>query len=701
MKELANEDNIYEYLFYALFLHDFGKSASGFQKQLTTNERWGYRHEILSSVFVEILNVDDRAKDIIAFGVITHHKDMDSLERGYFYDKDDSLEWFEENRDEMEENLDYINFMLSKVPEVASEYLGTALASVKPVESVDSLNDVYYTRIRKYSRDLKEISRIGLYLKGFITACDHLASYESGKILPVLPNLMKTFAFDTYTSVQEKCQSKCGNTMLIAPTGSGKTEASLYWAESNKTNLKERKIFYTLPYTASINAMKNRLSEVLGEERVGISHGKVEYEIYKLFSDRDYSYYEATKEAKAMKTLINKIYFPLKITTPFQIIKNFFGVRGFEQRIAEMSNALFVFDEIHAYEPRTTALIYCCIDELSKKYNAEFLLMSATMPKFLKQMFSELLNIDCSLTLAENEIHKYDRHKAVIVEGGIFEQISNIKKDIEDGKKVLVVCNTVNHAQEVYKVFAEIEDKVLLHSRFIVKNRNRKEQELKTNNNIKLLVGTQVVEVSLDIDYDVLYTEPAPIDALLQRFGRINRRRYEKRKGRICEVKIVKEGSEYDSYIYNQDLVKRSLDILEKEGLIKESRLQNIVDYVYEKGYNEEEQKIFDDVKESFTYLIKRLEPFKRHITNEKEFYKMFESVDVIPYKFKDEYYECVKEKRWLDVKGLYVSISHNKFMSLLRDGKIEYDEDSKVYFVCKEYDEDFGLLNEDVSNIF
>lgn len=701
MKELTKEDSIYEYLFYALFLHDFGKSASGFQTQLKTNERWGYRHEILSATFVELLNIDDRAKDIIAFGVLTHHKDMDTLERGYFYDRDDSLEWFEENRDEMEENLSYINFMLDKIPEMSAEYLGIALTPANLVESTDSLNDVYYTRIRKYSRDMKEMNRIGIYLKGFITACDHLASYESGKVLPILPNLRKTFAFDTYTSVQEKCRRKYGNTMLIAPTGSGKTEASLYWAESNKNNITERKIFYTLPYTASINAMKNRLSKVLGEERVGISHSKIDYEIYKLFSDRAYSYYEATREAKAMKTLINKIYFPLKITTPFQIIKNFFGVRGFEQRIAEMSNALFVFDEIHAYDPRTTALIYCCIDMLSKKYNAEFLLMSATMPKFLKQMFSELLNIDSVLTLDEDEIYKYDRHKAVILEGGIFEQIENIKKDIEDGKKVLVVCNTVNNAQEVYKAFADIDDKVLLHSRFIVKDRNQKEQELKTNNNIKLLVGTQVVEVSLDIDYDVLYTEPAPIDALLQRFGRINRRRYEKRKGRICEVKIVKEGSEYDSYIYSQDLVKRSLDILEKEGLIKESRLQSIVDYVYENGYNEEEQKIFDEVKESFTYLINRLEPFKRHIANEEEFYKMFESIDVIPSKFKDEYYEYVKEKRWLDVKGLYVSMSRNKFMLLLRDGKIEHDEDSKVSFVYKVYDEDYGLLNEDVSNIF
>ena len=71
-----------------------------------------------------------------------------------------------------------------------------------------------------------------------------------------------------------------------------------------------------------------------------------------------------------------------------------------------------------------------------------------------------------------------------------------------------------------------------------------------------LLVGTQAVEVSLDIDFDCLFSEPAPIDALIQRFGRINRKG---RKG-ICDVCICKEGGENDPFIYSRDKVERTLN---------------------------------------------------------------------------------------------------------------------------------------------
>ncbi len=449
--------------------------------------------------------------------------------------------------------------------------------------------------------------------------------------------------------------------------------------------------------------MKTRLSEKLGEDCVGISHCKMEYGIYKLFSERDYTYDKAKEQAQAMKSLINKIYFPMKITTPFQIIKNFFGVKGFEQRIAEMTNGLFIFDEIHAYDPRTTALIYCCIKELNEKYNAHFLIMSATLPDFLREMFSEILSVNFTITLDNQEIDKYDRHKAVIINGTVFDHIDDIRNDITEGKKVLVVCNTVNNSQEVYKQFDGIKEKILLHSRFTVRDREKKEKVLENDkniNNIKLLIGTQVIEVSLDIDFDVLYTEPAPIDALLQRFGRVNRKLYEKRAGRICDVKILTEGSEYDKFIYNQDIVERSIKILEKENYIKERKLQDMVNYVYSEGYNGDEQKVFDEVRNSFSYLIESLEPFKRNVENEKEFYSLFENINIIPIDFREEYENYISENRWLDIKGLYISINRRKFMYLLKEGKIEYDEDRKEYFINKIYNLEYGLTDEDNSNI-
>lgn len=714
LEEVSSLKNIYLLIFYSLYFHDFGKCAFGFQEMLTSDVKWNYRHERLSASFVELLEVDEESKDFIAMGIITHHRVWEDLRltKSDCYFKD-----FSKKVNEMKENIGYINFLFSKLPELSEKFYGERLKPINSIENLSNIVDVHFKRISKYFNPLKKektnqnlIKKYGIFLKGFITACDHLASYEAGINLPQINSLREKFSFPNYTSVQEKCKTLKENAIIIAPTSSGKTEASLYWADTNKEEMAHRKIFYVLPYTASINAMRNRLikkddnkNQKLTEEQVGISHSKVEYGIYSMFAEGGCTYDKSKKMAKAMKTKVNKIYFPMKITTPFQIIKNFFGIKGFEQRISEMTNGLFIFDEIHAYDPRTTALIYCTIKELGNKYNSKFFIMSATLPTFLKKLFSEIVKVDKPLTLTNEEMPKYDRHKAVILDGNIFKYISDIRKDINDGKKVLVVCNTVKQAQKVYEELKDIDGSVLLHSKFIVGDRNEKEKDL---DNKKLLVGTQVVEVSLDINYDVLYTEPAPIDALLQRFGRINRGRPEQRKNRICEVKIFREGSESDRYIYNTKLVERSVNILEKEKYIKESRLQHIVDYVYENGYNAEEQKIFDEVKESFSSLINGLEAFNSLIENEKQFYSMFESIEVIPYKFMNEYDEYVKNNEWMKIKGLYVSISNRKFYALLNEGRkkdtkiIEYDQQRKEYFIYKEYDPELGLTDNDIPNI-
>ena len=154
----------------------------------------------------------------------------------------------------------------------------------------------------------------------------------------------------------------------------------------------------------------------------------------------------------------------------------------------------------------------------------------------------------------------------------------------------MVVCNTVNQAQEMFKTLREVvkEDKAkLLHSRFILKDRKRIETEL---DDADLLVGTQAVEVSLDIDFDCLFTEPAPIDALIQRFGRINRKG-EKGENGICDVHICENGGENDHFIYSTDKVLRTLCVLAPVDILYESEIQDLIDAVYYSGYDKKNRK--------------------------------------------------------------------------------------------------------------
>lgn len=141
-----------------------------------------------------------------------------------------------------------------------------------------------------------------------------------------------------------------------------------------------------------------------------------------------------------------------------------------------------------------------------------------------------------------------------LLDGSICDYIDEIRDQLPGKERVLIVCNTVKQAQKIYGALKGVKSRSgLLHSRFILGDRERIEREVAS---LDLLVGTQAIEVSLDIDYDICYTEPAPIDALIQRFGRVNR----KRKKGISEVFIFTRGSEQDKYIYDAHLVARTLD---------------------------------------------------------------------------------------------------------------------------------------------
>ena len=462
----------------------------------------------------------------------------------------------------------------------------------------------------------------------------------------------------------------------------------MLWADYNQNEDFSKRIFYLLPYTASINAMYNRLVKDLGnEDLVGLSHGKASYFIYKSLTD------DSEKTVREIQNLTKKIYRPYKILTPFQIIKYFFKIKGFEMGLSELSEGLIIIDEIHAYDPRVTALLLESLKFLKNKLGSDIFIMSATLPSFLKNMFSEELSIDNIISLDNAELDTFTRHKVNIIDGPADNYLEMILHDISDGKKVLVVCNTVEKSQNIFKWFRRkgIENSALLHGKFILKDREKIEQKL---DDLDLLIGTQAIEVSLDIDYDVLYSEPAPFDALIQRFGRVNRRGWQ--EGLIKPVNVFTHGSDSDKYIYDLNIVNSTLDILKDIDILYESKVQEILDTIYGEGYTGKNQELFDSVQNSFSNILDDFVPF---LDSPKSlFYKLFDSYEVIPIKFRDEYREKVENKEFYEAMGYCLSISDRQFYKLYKDSNISIDDNN--YFVNIVYDEELGLiLSEEESN--
>ncbi|MDE0009927.1 MAG: CRISPR-associated helicase Cas3' [Candidatus Poribacteria bacterium] len=707
LADVAGEPNFFEHLFYAVVLHDFGKAATGFQKQLTNGKRWNYRHEILSTGFAVNLQCSQEARQAIALAILTHHKDINTLVDKYpcWEENEYGYQEWQRRITELVPNWE----VLMEIQELVSRWCPAAKCLWTPVTSTDQLINGYREFLAPYLNDFEdgELTSLhgtyGILMRGCMIACDHLASAGKNEVQTALDNLeldlkqqikgkaeQKGQQFIRWESFQEDTGETTGQLMLSAPTGSGKTEAALLWSDKNQSETFGNRVFYVLPYTASINAMYNRLKELVSDDKIGMLHGKASYFVYQQLVDKDYTYQEAAAEVREQQDLTKKICRPYKVLTPFQLLKAFFGIRGFEMQMAEMSKGLFIFDEIHAYDPHTTALILTMIERLRKDYDAKFCIMTATMPKFLKGMISDVLEVPSQVEMAAEERDRFTRHSVQLLEGNIHEAIPLIEECLMQGQRVLVVCNTVQQAQDVFQELQGIAEKAkLLHSRFILRDRERIEKDLA---DADLLVGTQTVEVSLDIDFDCLFSEPAPIDALIQRFGRINRKR---QKG-ICDVYICKEGGENDHYIYSREKVDRTLSALTSIGVLYESKIQDIIDEVYIDGYNDKEHEKFNRAKQLFERHLQSIIPFIEDSEGRKEFNELFKSVEVVPECYEENFWEKIESREYYEARAYIAQISYNQFARLCKDGQLyEVKRFGQLgqWFIKVRYDETLGLL--------
>lgn len=721
----TEKDDFWHLLYLCIIFHDLGKSHSEFQRMLN-GERHNWlrqRHELFSIPFIEGLNIRDSDKMMIKQIVAGHHKSYDDLfsfiDHSYKQDTQNSFQLsFEEDTK--------LSFETEFKKHINTDYIRSLLKEFNII-----LNDINSDLPRKFILDYKRkpttlmqdnYFKLLLMIGGF-KQCDHLSSASISKIEILCDSdfeflnkkriVLQENGFDFYPH-QLEAYAKEGNVILTAPTGSGKTETSFIWLQKQMQLFGQGRVFYILPFTASINAMYERLGKNVGDKsKVGLLHGKLT-EYLDSFIERENPTISKKKKqflTQKIKEDYRTIVTPLKVVTPFQLLKNIFGLKGFEKGIFEWVGGYFIFDEIHAYRPDIFAQIIVLLEFVVKYLHVKVFIMTATLPEFLKIELQKALGSYSEITAKVELYERFTRHRVLLKDGLLAESLNLIQNDLNENKKVLVVCNTVEQTQIVYDNL-QSANKLLLHSNFNAIDRNIIESQLK-GESIQLLVGTQAIEVSLDIDYDVIYTEPAPIDALIQRFGRVNRKR---EKG-ICPCYVFKERNKVDSsFIYtNQDVIDRTLEALSWfKDSIKEKDLQKAIDYVYPAWDNvdkDEYDLIYQMLKES----LYDLSPFIYSSKSEEDFYKQFDGVKVLPIKCETQFKTYLNDFEFVKAESLKVQISKKRFAGFINKGVIEKrefvfeskDSDKLIktnYFIIKrKYSNELGLqmkLEEDTNVI-
>ncbi len=288
----------------------------------------------------------------------------------------------------------------------------------------------------------------------------------------------------------------------------------------------------------------------------------------------------------------------VKVLTPHQIAAIAFGTKGFEAMILDLKGCDVILDEIHTYSDITQAIVLKIIDVL-KHLNCRIHIGTATMPSILYNQVIHILGKDNVLEVAlnENELEKFNRHVVnKITQWSDAEDI--VHKAILTDKKTLIVCNRVKTAQQQYNYLKNKYSNIpilMLHSRFTKGDRNEKEKlllgvdskgnptgEFNTSSQACIVVSTQVVEVSIDISFDLMVTEAAPLDALAQRFGRVNRKRNIDTIGKFKPVYIIAPPEdEKEALPYNLDIITKSYETLPNGEVLEEKQLQEKIDSVY------------------------------------------------------------------------------------------------------------------------
>ena len=397
-------------------------------------------------------------------------------------------------------------------------------------------------------------------------ALDKIGWFSRKPLLPEVPSFSKVFDF-TPRPLQKEIEDVVGNVsqpsliIVEAPTGEGKTEAAFYAHLKLQEKLSHRGLYVGLPTQATGNQMFDRTKGFLertAKRRVPVDlqllHGstllKSEFQKIrvKLEEDTPDAPVVAGEWFTAKKRALLSEY---GVGTIDQALLSVLNVKHNFVRMWGLGNRVVVFDEVHAYDTYTSGLLERLLSWL-RSLGSSVILMSATLPQEKRKEFIKAYggNIN-SLSQSYPRI-TFVSSKGEVKESGGFKvrsqapvEICHLPLDLDiiaekaieevwEGGCCLCVVNTVASAQNLYNLLkaksGNTECLHLFHARYPARRRKELEEKVLTlfgkngdRPSKAILVATQVVEQSLDLDFDVMFSELAPIDLLLQRAGRLHR----------------------------------------------------------------------------------------------------------------------------------------------------------------------------------
>lgn len=353
--------------------------------------------------------------------------------------------------------------------------------------------------------------------------------------------------------------------ILEAPTGCGKTEAALYLADTWLQQQTGRGLYVAMPTQATSNQMFARTLAFLDKRypdqniNIHLAHGQAQWhedmERLKLNAIGDQSEDHLRAEAwftPRKRTLLA----PFAVGTVDQALLSVLQTRHFFLRLFGLAHKVVIFDEVHAYDTYMEELFLRLLAWL-RAVGTSVIVLSATLPQETRQRMVAAWGYDHPPVLDQTSYPRLtvatpegcvvtplpapeDRRIALRwTEGDPQTIVDLLRSQLSQGGCAAVICNTVRRAQDVFRALLQHfppQECTLFHARTPFAWRENTERQVLKNFGKKgkrpqraIVVATQVIEQSLDLDFDLMISDLAPVDLLIQRVGRLHRHPHHRR----------------------------------------------------------------------------------------------------------------------------------------------------------------------------
>lgn len=364
------------------------------------------------------------------------------------------------------------------------------------------------------------------------------------------------------------------------PTGLGKTLTALAFAlKLRKEILSERgyipRIIYCLPFLSIIEQNAEQIEKVLRENGFEVDTSLLLKHHH--LSEVYYKKEEIEFEPDHAKILIEGWNSEIIVTTFVQLFYTLFSNKNKNLRkFHRLAGSIIILDEVQSIPSNYWLLVREFLKELTEQLNCYVVFVTATEPLiFSRNEMIPLVDRNFYFEKMERVIVRPRLEKDMTLE----EFAESL--DIEGGKSYLFILNTINSARNFYNLLKERvgnEEVIYLSAHVVPYERLCRIKKMKERK-VKFAVTTQVVEAGVDIDFDVVYRDLAPLDSINQAAGRCNRNW--SGKGEVIVVSLKDERRLYSSYIYDSVLLDITRKILERYKVIEEKEFLKIIEDYY------------------------------------------------------------------------------------------------------------------------